>query len=151
MDRVHPGRRERARGGRLVSYGERDGVPGGGITAFAVDSAGDVWVATTTGLGRFREGRWQPIGPESDYPGGMTSDLLVDRRGTLWAAASTGVFVLARGATRFTARAPSLDPAGGGGMPREAPDGSVWGAFDDVGPNASLRSGRKRDADATGG
>ena len=127
---------------RLVSYGERDGVPGGGITAFAVDSVGDVWVATTTGLGRFREGRWQRIGPESNYPGGMTSDLLVDRRGTLWAATSTGVFVLERGGTRFTARAPSLDPTGGGGMPREAPDGSVWGA--------SMTSGLTRLSDPAG-
>ena len=115
-------------GGRLVSYGERDGLPGG-ITALAIDSAGAIWAATTAGLARFQDGRWQRMGPESGYPGGMTSDLLVDRRGTLWAAASSGVFVRARGDTRFSARAPSLDPTGsGGGVPREAPDGSVWGA-----------------------
>ena len=114
---------------RLVSYGERDGVSGGTVTAFAVDSAGDIWAATTTGLVRFRANRWEPIGPESGYPGGMTTDLLVDRRGALWAASSSGVYVLARGDPGFTARAPSLDPTGsGGGMPREAPDGSVWGA-----------------------
>jgi signal transduction histidine kinase/ligand-binding sensor domain-containing protein len=114
--------------GRLVSYAARDGVPDGGINAFAVDSAGDVWAATTTGLGRFHQGRWQGIGSETGYPGGMTSELLVDRRGALWAPASTGVFVLERGGTRFTVRAPSLDPNGsGGGVPREAPDGSVWG------------------------
>ena len=114
---------------RLVTYGEGDGMPGGTVTAFAVDSAGDIWAATTAGLTRFRANRWERIGPESSYPGGMTTDLLVDRRGALWAAASSGVFVLARGDTRFTARASSLDPTGsGGGMPREAPDGSVWGA-----------------------
>ena len=119
-------------------------MPAGGVTALAVDSAGDIWAATTTGLGRFRDDRWQRIGPESGYPGGMTSDLLVDRRGTLWAAASSGVFVLARGASRFTARAPSLDPTGGGGgMPREAPDGSVWGA--------SVTLGLTRLSDAAGG
>ncbi|MDQ1581897.1 MAG: hypothetical protein QOD05_2672, partial [Microbacteriaceae bacterium] len=128
---------------RVVSYGERDGMPAGTVTAFAVDSAGNIWAATTTGLARFRDDRWQRIGAESGYPGGMTSDLLVDRRGTLWAAASAGVFVLARGDTRFTARAPSLDPTGSGaGMPREAPDGSVWGA--------SMTLGLTRLSDAAG-
>ncbi|MDB4875113.1 MAG: Adenylate cyclase, partial [Gemmatimonadetes bacterium] len=128
---------------RVVSYGERDGMPAGTVTAFAVDSAGNIWAATTTGLARFRDDRWQRIGPESGYPGGMTSDLLVDRRGTLWAAANAGVFVLARGDTRFTARAPSLDPTGSGaGMPREAPDGSVWGA--------SMTLGLTRLSDAAG-
>ena len=130
--------------GRLVSYGEADGMPSGGVTALAVDSTGDIWAATTTGLGRFRNGRWQRIGPESGYPGGMTSDLLVDRRGTLWAPATRGVFVLTRGDARFTAHAPSLDPAGnGGGMPREAPDGSVWGA--------SVTLGLTRLSDVAGG
>ncbi len=120
--------------GRLVSYGERDGMPPGAVTAFAVDSAAHIWAATTSGLARFRDDRWERIGPESGYPGGMTSDLLVDRRGTLWAAASSGVYVLARGVSRFTAQAPSLDPTGsGGGMPREAPDGSVWGASPTLG------------------
>src|SRR4029453_4045532 len=94
--------------------------------------------------GRFRDGRWQRIGPESGYPGGMTSDLLVDRRGTLWAAASSGVFVLVRGDTGFTRRAPSLDATGSGaGGPREAPDGSVWGA--------SLTLGLTRLSDSAGG
>jgi signal transduction histidine kinase/ligand-binding sensor domain-containing protein len=115
--------------GRVVSYGERDGVPPGTVTALAGDSAGHIWAATSTGLARFRENRWERIGPERGYPGGITSDLLVDRRGTVWATASVGVFVLARGDVRFSIRAPSLDPGGGGGgQPREAPDGSVWGA-----------------------
>ena len=121
-------------GGRVVSYAERDGFPGGTVTALAIDSTGAIWAAMTTGLARFQSGRWERIGPESGYPGGMTSDLLVDRRGTLWAATSSGVFVRARGDTRFTAHAPSLDPSGsGGGMPREAPDGSVWGASTTLG------------------
>src|SRR5262245_32857071 len=54
--------------GRLVSYGQRDGLPEGGITALARDSAGDIWAATTSGLARLDGGRWQPVGPESGYP-----------------------------------------------------------------------------------
>jgi ligand-binding sensor domain-containing protein len=132
-------------GGRFVSYGQRDGMPVGTVTAFAVDSSGNIWAATTTGLARFRDDRWQRIGPESGYPsGGMTSDLLVDRRGTLWAATSSGVLVLVRGGSQFVEQAPSLDPTGsGGGVPREAPDGSVWGA--------SLTLGLTRLADSAGG
>jgi hypothetical protein len=73
----------------------------------------------------------------------MTADLLVDRRGTLWVAALSGVYVLPRGASRFAWRAPSLDaPPGGTGMPREAPDGSVWGA--------STSRGLLRLSDSTG-
>jgi signal transduction histidine kinase len=129
--------------GRLVHYDQRAGLPDGSVTAFARDSAGDIWAATTTGLARFRGDRWQRIGTESGYPGGMTSDLLVDRRGTLWAPTTGGVFTLPRGATTFERGAVSLDPAGsGGGTTREAPDGSVWGA--------SLTLGLTRLSDPTG-
>src|SRR5258708_37016237 len=73
----------------------------------------------------------------------MSTDLLVDRRGTLWAATSTGVFVLPSGAQRFVWWAPPLDVnANGGGTPREAPDGSVWGA--------SLAVGLTRLSDSAG-
>src|SRR5688572_14474752 len=82
--------------GQVVSYGQREGLPEGTINALAHDSAGNVWVATTTGLARLQGGRWQQVGPEAGYPGGMTSDLLVDRRGTLWAPTNAGVFVLPR-------------------------------------------------------
>src|SRR5688572_29333730 len=51
--------------GQLVSFGEGDGMPAGGVTALAVDSVGDIWAATSTGLGRFRNDGWQRIGPES--------------------------------------------------------------------------------------
>jgi ligand-binding sensor domain-containing protein len=129
--------------GRVVSYGEREGVPAGTVTALAVDSARAIWAATTTGLARFSDDRWQRMGPEDGYPDGMTSDLLVDRRGTLWAATSAGVLVLTRGATRFALHAPPLDPTGSGaGAPREAPDGSVWGA--------SLTLGLTRLSDSAG-
>jgi PAS domain S-box-containing protein len=129
--------------GRVVSYTQRDGLPEGTINALARDSTGDVWAATTTGLARMHSGRWQRVGPESGFPGGMTSDLLVDRRGALWAPANAGVFILPRGASRFVRQAPSLDPNGlGAGVPREAPDGSVWGA--------SVRLGLTRLSDVAG-
>ena len=131
-------------GGRLVNYTERDGLPRGTVTAFARDSDGTVWAATTTGLARLVRGRWQRVGAELGFPGGLTADLLVDRRGTLWASEISGVYVLRRGARGFVRWAPSLDKSpGGSGMPREASDGSVWGA--------SLSRGLVRLSDAAGG
>jgi signal transduction histidine kinase/ligand-binding sensor domain-containing protein len=116
--------------GQVVSYGVRDGIPLGALTALAADSVGDIWASTTTGLAYLHGGRWHRVGAESGFPGaGMTSDLVVDRRGTLWATTSHGVFVLARGAQRFTYEGPPLDANGSGyGAPRVGPDGSVWGA-----------------------
>jgi signal transduction histidine kinase/ligand-binding sensor domain-containing protein len=130
-------------GGRLTNWPPGDGLPRGTVTALARGRDGEIWASTTTGLARWRGGRWERLGPESGYPGGVTSDLLVDRSGAVWAAAKSGVFVLPRGATRFERRAPSLDPSGGGsGMPRQAPDGSIWAT--------SLTLGLTRLADASG-
>src|SRR3954468_24528356 len=73
-------------GGRLVNYGEREGLPRGTVTAFARDSDGTIWAATTTGLAYLINGRWQRVGAERGFPGGLTADLLADPRGPLWAS-----------------------------------------------------------------
>src|SRR5260370_24116741 len=119
---------------RLTNFGQNEGLPPGSITAFARDSSGALWAATTTGLARLDGTRWRTLGAETGYPGGMATDRLVDRRGTVWAATSTGVFVLRRGAEGLVWWAPPLDVnASGTGGSREAPDGSVWGASEAVG------------------
>src|SRR3989442_10555448 len=78
----------------LVNFGQNEGLPPGSITAFARDSGGAIWAATTTGLARFDGTRWRTLGTESGYPGGMTADLLVDRRGKGLAGAGRGVLSL---------------------------------------------------------
>ncbi len=129
--------------GRLTSWLPGDALPSGTVTGLARDSSGEIWASTTTGLARFRGGLWNRLGAESGYPGGMTSDLVVDRSGAVWAATASGVFVQPRGASRFERRAPSLDPsAGGGGVPRQAPDGSIWAS--------SMTLGLTQLADASG-
>ena len=131
-------------GGRLTNFDAPDGLPPGTLTAFARDSLGGFWAATTRGLVRRIGDRWRRVGPEDGYPGGTTAALMVDRRGTLWAAGLSGVFELPKGAHRFRWRAPSLDaPPGGGGELREAPDGSVWAA--------SMTHGLVRLSDSAGG
>jgi len=114
----------------LVSYGPRDGLPAGAVNAFARDSDGGIWVATTRGVARKSGERWHAIGTEMGFQGGFTTDLTVDQRGALWVCAATGVYVLRRGAQRFSLRAPALavGPELGSGGVRPAPDGSVWSA-----------------------
>src|SRR5207245_3415228 len=53
----------------LVKFGQNEGLPAGSITAFARDSGGAIWAATTTGLARFDGTRWRTLGAESGYPG----------------------------------------------------------------------------------
>jgi ligand-binding sensor domain-containing protein len=119
---------------RTQSYSQRDGLPEGAITAFARDSAGDIWLATSRGLARMHRHQWQRIGAGHGFPSGMTRDLFVDRRGTLWAHTNAGIFVFPRGASRFARQGPPLDPGStASGMSREAPNGSVWGTSPTLG------------------
>ncbi|HEY0780153.1 MAG TPA: two-component regulator propeller domain-containing protein, partial [Gemmatirosa sp.] len=63
--------------GRVVSYGTRDGLSGGVVTALTRDSAGTLWASTSRGLARLVGARWHGVGAERGYPGGFTSDLTV--------------------------------------------------------------------------
>src|SRR2546425_8697582 len=108
----------------LVNFGQNEGLPPGSITAFARDSGGAIWAATTTGLARFDGTRWRTLGAESGYPGGMTADLLVDRRGTGWAAGAPGGCARSRGGPRFAwGGRPLAVHASGGGGARGGPRG----------------------------
>jgi signal transduction histidine kinase/ligand-binding sensor domain-containing protein len=131
--------------GRLVSYGPRDGLPDGAVTSLAFDSTGTLWASTTRGLAYLTGSRWQVVGPARGFPGGFTNELTVDRRGALWVAASAGVYVLPRGAQRFTWRAPPLavgEGEVGTGSVRAAPNGEVW--------TVSLSRGLSRLTDTAG-
>src|SRR3989441_10463429 len=109
---------------RLVTFGQNEGLPPGSITAFARDSGGAIWAATTTGLARFDGTRWRTLGTESGYPGGMTADLLGDRRGEGLGAAARGGVSRPPGAPHLPAGGPPLCVhASGGGGARGGPRG----------------------------
>ena len=113
----------------LTSYGARDGLPGGVVSSFAVDSSGTVWAATARGLAYLQGARWRVVDTTRGFAGGYTNQVLVDRRGTLWVDAAGGVYALERGAQRFALRAPALavNPEDvGSGDVREAPNGEIW-------------------------
>jgi signal transduction histidine kinase/ligand-binding sensor domain-containing protein len=80
-------------GGRIVTYGTKDGLPGGAVTAIARDSGGTMWTATSRGLARLVGGRWEAMDSAVGYPGGYTQPVLVDGSGSVWAA-DTGIYGL---------------------------------------------------------
>ncbi len=114
-------------GGHVTDYGEADGLPRGQLKAFAVDSEGTVWAATSTGLARLVGTRWRRAAVDRAIPDTNTTALMVDRHGTLWAASFAGVYSLARGAHAFVRRSPTLGDTDNAAL-AVAPDGSVWGS-----------------------
>ena len=132
-------------GGRVVSYGTKDGLPGGAVTAIARDSTGTMWAATSRGLARLVGARWQEMDSTVGYPGGYTEPVFVDASGSVWAAAGPDIYVLPRQATRFE----KWDSKGAGHPDADidvvvpAPDGSVWAIYRSYGvfPLADGRGG----------
>ena len=48
----------RLEGGHVRAYGSEDGLPPHSARAFAEDADGDLWIASESGLSRFREGKF---------------------------------------------------------------------------------------------
>jgi signal transduction histidine kinase/CheY-like chemotaxis protein len=78
---------------------------------------GAIWVASGSGLHRYRDGGWTTVGAAEGLPDGSVNDVLEDRTGTLWASTTSG---LSRydGASDHDAPQTSLDVPGN---PTEAP------------------------------
>ena len=76
------GQVSRLRNGRLITFGERDGLP----TAFRIaeSSTGVIVAGTATGIARFANGRWKDVGHEWGYPDSEGIAVWFDRGGTLW-------------------------------------------------------------------
>ena len=130
--------------GRIVTYGTKDGLPGGGVTAIARDSSGTMWAATSRGLGRLVDGSWEAIDTAAGYPGGYTEPVLVDRSGSVWAVAEDGIYVLPKGAAHFEKREPTRAGRSDGELELvTGPDGSVWSVHRSYGvfPLADGRGG----------
>jgi ligand-binding sensor domain-containing protein/signal transduction histidine kinase len=77
--------RWRRASGTIESYARGPSAP----TAFAEDSAGNVWIGFYLGgLARWRDGRIEHFSPEHGMPQGFVFDLHVDRAGRLWIASA---------------------------------------------------------------
>jgi signal transduction histidine kinase/ligand-binding sensor domain-containing protein len=113
------------RAGHLTHYGPRDGVPEGGVWAFAWEH-GTVWVAARGGLANLRGAHSERVASDS-IP--TATSLLVDRAGTLWVVARDAVLARVAGERDFREMA-KLEKASNPYIPSSSltmsPDGRVW-------------------------
>jgi signal transduction histidine kinase/ligand-binding sensor domain-containing protein len=111
------------RDGKIMNYGEREGLPVGSIFGFAQDKSGTVWVATSRGLRRFDGSQWVDVGAELGLPKTYTSMVSFDRGGTLWIAVDSSIMYLQPGQRTLTTTDIRLD---GENKFIEGPDGTLW-------------------------
>ncbi|WP_263357901.1 sensor histidine kinase [Acidicapsa ligni] len=111
------------RNGRITTYGEAEGLPGGSKRKIVRDRDGTIWITTNAGLLRFDGHRWAVMGKSWNCPPGKARAALVDSRGTLWVAIGNSILYLRQGAHRFEDTGEfaleALSIA-------EAPDGGIW-------------------------
>jgi signal transduction histidine kinase/ligand-binding sensor domain-containing protein len=78
-------------GGRLATYGTKDGLPSTQVRAF-LESEGTLWIGTYGGgLARFRDGRFDALPARAGLPDAVIYEILDDGRGHLWMPSNRGV------------------------------------------------------------
>lgn len=108
--------------GRIVMYGENEGLPYAPIFALGRDADGSVWAGTSRGLWKFDGSRWQATGLDRGFPDTSSDDFYLDSRGNFWVSAINGLFCLPSHARAFR-RYPGTSVRLG-----ETRDGTLWEA-----------------------
>ena len=72
-------------------YSSKDGLPGGKVLAISGDQAGNVWIGSEGGLGRFDHGRFVTLTEKNGLPGNSVSGIVQDDEGFLWLAGALAV------------------------------------------------------------
>ncbi|MBC7926541.1 MAG: hypothetical protein H7039_12870 [Bryobacteraceae bacterium] len=85
-----------ATGDSSKSWGIQDGVAAGPVQSMYEDHAGDIWLAATGGLSRFRQGRWTTWGTAQGIPAGGVQGVIEGEDGKLWITAGSGLYQLSR-------------------------------------------------------
>jgi len=96
--------------GALHAYDVADGFPPGWVLSFTEGPDGEMWAATSQGLGRFDGTRWRKAGSDWDYSADRADWALFDATGTLWVAAVNRLVYLPRGASAFRPTNVALAP-----------------------------------------
>jgi signal transduction histidine kinase/ligand-binding sensor domain-containing protein len=110
------------RDGRFEHVAPKPGEPIGATFALAFDAEDSLWVASSSGLFRYRDGRLERIGADWGFPGNYAEYVYHDHYGRLWASDGKQIFLLDRAAGRFapvmaTTRYPMLLASN---------DGRIW-------------------------
>ena len=103
--------------GRMDVFGPSSGFSGGAVHAFFEDREGNIWVATTNGLDRFREFAVATYSMNEGLLNSSVMSTLADKDGDVWFGTSGGLNKWSNGqikmfASRNVAGAPSGKPAG---------------------------------------
>ena len=128
------------RGGRLVTYGQSEGLPLAPVYALGRDGDGAVWAATSRGVSRFEGRRWQTIGPDRGLPEVPADGFFLDHAGRFWVSTLEGLFFLPPHEKRFHQY--SAQPA----HLAESRGGRLWMAETDEipsVPDATIERGRQ--------
>lgn len=122
------------RDGNVTNYGEREGLPGGSVTAFVEERSGVVWANTGRGLKRFGGSLWEDARETFNLPSEYVKTLHVARDGTLWVIVGHAVMLLRPGENVFVAT--DLQTSEEDADFVEAPDGTLWLTDQNLGARA---------------
>lgn len=109
--------------GRLRHLPPVSGKPIGVSWNMAADGA-NVWVASSTGLFRYRDGSWQRFGAREGFGAHFAGAVYRDHYGRLWTSGAGHVYGFDRAANRFE----RLFAVAGDTVFVTSPDGRVWAA-----------------------
>jgi signal transduction histidine kinase/ligand-binding sensor domain-containing protein len=109
--------------GKLINYGQTEGLPPGRIQSLTRDDDGIIWAATAGGLARLEDSRWQRIGTDWNYPGKAAQSVFVDKLGILWVATDETVVFLPKGARSFQLTGEHILQVL---QFSQSPDGAIW-------------------------
>ena len=120
--------------GRTDLFTPTDGLSGGVVSSLLEDREGNVWVATTDGLDRFREFAIPTMSVQQGLSSGGVASILAARDGSVWLGTSDGVNRWNKGQTTIyrkrSVRGSRVDSPFGGltagrGRSREPPFGRL--------------------------
>src|SRR5262249_10800009 len=77
--------------GRTDVFAPSDGLSGGDIQALFEDREGNIWVATTDGLDRFRDFAVVTFSLKQGLSGTRVVSVLADRDGSIWLSTNDGL------------------------------------------------------------
>src|SRR6266850_562836 len=124
--------------GHITNFTQAQGFSAGSVHAFAKDTQGTVWAATSYGLERLEGSQWHSVGPHGSYPQEHPDNVFVDSRGTVWANTRVGLMFLSKGHENLQVADPLIFE---NADIEEAPNGTVWMAAS----NGSVRAISTRD------
>jgi ligand-binding sensor domain-containing protein len=83
--------------GRTDVFTRAEGLSSDGVSDFFEDREGNLWVATSGGLDRFRDPAVTTLSPDQGMPGHAATSVLAARDGSVWLATPDGLMRWANG------------------------------------------------------